>query len=138
MPLSDGIKVGEARGRISSFLSQTGCYEICAKCPVYGEDGCCNGCSSLVRGQGCGQPNLSCLSYTCGVLNMHLLQQPDEEHGNKLLEFTDMLYGLPREGYRGCELRDPDEVLTIGDPLEIRATVSMASESVGISPYAEE
>jgi len=123
MPLKDGTTIGEAREAVSDFLEETGCYEICANCPVYGEDGCCHGCSHLVRGKGCGQPNLSCLSYTCGVLNMHLLGQEDEEHGNKLLAFTNLIYGLPREGYRGCELRDPNEVLEVEDPLEIRARV---------------
>lgn len=134
MPLKDGITVGEAREEISSLLEETGCYNICANCPVYGEDGCCHGCSHLVRGKGCGKQNLSCLSYTCGVLNMHLLQQPDEEHGNKLLALTDLLYGLPREGYRGCELKEPDEVLNISDPLEIRATIEVKEDEVSSGP----
>lgn len=128
MPLKDGITVGEAREEISSFLQENGCYDICANCPVYGEDGCCHGCSHLVRGKGCGARNISCLSYTCGVLNMHLSRIPDEDHGNKLTALTDMLYGLPREGYRGCDRREPGELLQIEDPLEIRATITPEKE----------
>jgi hypothetical protein len=125
MPLKDEVTVGEAREEISSFLKGTGCYDICANCPIYGEDGCCHGCSHLVRGKGCGAQNISCLSYTCGVLNMHLSRIPDEEHGNKLTAFTELLYGLPREGYRGCDRREPTELLQIADPLEINAVVSV-------------
>jgi hypothetical protein len=40
-----------------------------------------------------------------------------------------MLYGLPREGYRGCEPRDEREQLQIEDPLEIRASVSQVVTS---------
>lgn len=122
MPLKDGILVGEAREKISGFLAENGCYDICANCPVYGEDGCCSGCEHLVRGEGCGKKNLSCLSYTCGVLNMHLIRKKTDDgvrHSNKLVELTDMLYGLPREGYRGCELRSENEPLKIQDPLGI-------------------
>jgi hypothetical protein len=128
MPLKDGVTVGEAREEISGFLKDTGCYEICANCPVYGEDGCCSGCSNLVRGKGCATQNISCLSYTCGVLNMHLSRIPDEEHGNKLTALTDKLYGLPREGYRGCDRKEPSALLQIADPLEICATITHDKE----------
>jgi len=128
MPLKNGITVGEAREKISNFLSDTGCYDICADCPVYGKSGCCDGCGYLVQGKGCTSPNLSCLSYTCGVLNMHLSRQDasDVLFPNRLAELTDKLYGLPREGYRGCELRSEAEVLQIEDPLEIHASVEVA------------
>lgn len=121
MPLKDGITVGEAREEVSGFLADTGCYDICANCPVYGEDGCCAGCDHLVKGQGCSRKNLSCLSYTCGVLNMHLSRQDasDDLHPNKLAQLTDLLYGLPREGYRGCDRRSENEPLKIQDPLGI-------------------
>ena len=117
MPLKDGVTVGEARERISGLLNDSGCYDICASCPVYGEDGCCTGCEHLVRGKGCGKQNLSCLSYTCGALNMHLSMQPDPVFPNKLANLTDLIYGLPREGYRGCELKSENEPLKIEDPL---------------------
>lgn len=130
MPFKDGVTVGEARERISRFLQDTGCYDICANCPIYGEEGCCHGCSHLVRGKGCSAQNLSCLSYTCGALNMHLSRIPDEEFGNKLTALTDLLYGLPREGYRGCDRRDPGELLQIEDPLEIRATIEVRDDEV--------
>jgi hypothetical protein len=125
MPLKDGVTVGEAREEISSFLQEAGCYDICANCPIYGEEGCCEGCGHLVPGEGCSNQNLSCLSYTCGALNMHLSRQDasDESFPNKLTQLVDMTYGLPREGYRGCELREEEESLSIGDPLEVRASV---------------
>ena len=128
MSLKDEVTVGEAREEISGFLADAGCYDICANCPVYGEDGCCSGCEHLVRGEGCSKKNLSCLSYTCGVLNMHLSRQDasDVLFPNRLAELTDKLYGLPREGYRGCELRSEAEVLQIEDPLEIHASVEVA------------
>ena len=129
MPLKPGITVGEAREELSSFLKDTGCYDICASCPTYpGGEGCCHGCPSLLRGeggqvQGCGKPNLSCLTYTCGVLNEHLRRLPSEEGGSKLDELTQLIYGIPREGYRGCELRPTSEVIQIQDPLEISASL---------------
>jgi hypothetical protein len=121
MPLKDGVTVGEAREKISGFLADTGCYDICSSCPVYGEDGCCSGCDHLVKGEGCSKKNLSCLSYTCGVLNMHLIGQDASEdlYPNKLVELTDLLYGLPREGYRGCDQKSENEPLKIEDPLGI-------------------
>ena len=128
MPLRDGITVGEAREVLSSFLKDTGCYDICANCPIYGEDGCCNGCSNLVRGKGCQTPNISCLSYTCGILNMHLSRIQDKDHGNKLTALTDLLYGLPREGYRGCNRKESGEILQIEDPLEIKASIDSSLE----------
>ncbi len=121
MPLKDGVTVSEARARVSGFLKDTGCYDICANCPIYGADGCCSGCEHLTQGEGCGKQNLSCLSYTCGALNMHLSRQDasEELHPNKLVELTDILYGLPREGYRGCDMKSENEPLKIGDPLGI-------------------
>jgi len=137
--LKDGITVGEAREQVSGFLSETGCYDICASCPVYGEDGCCDGCDHLVKGKGCGQPNLSCLSYTCGVLNMHLSRQDASGSlfPNRLDELTDLLYGLPREGYRGCERRDEMEVLIIEDPLKINRVGLVALIDAGIADMIE-
>lgn len=101
-------RVSEAREWVSDFLQKTGCYDICTECPVYGEEGCCSGCSRLVRGVGCSKKNLSCLTYTCGVLNFHLLQIPDGEYGNALNRFVTLTVSLPREGYRGSE-RLPDD-----------------------------
>jgi hypothetical protein len=130
MPLKDGVTVGEAREKISGFLADTGCYDICSNCPVYGEDGCCSGCDHLVKGVGCSKKNLSCLSYTCGVLNMHLSRKEDQEHGDQLTALTDMLYGLPREGYRGCDQRSPSEPLKIEDPLGLHDTLHFELEEV--------
>ena len=56
---------------------------------------------------------------------MHLSHIPDQEHGNKLTAFTELIYGLPREGYRGCDRREPTDLLKISDPLEINAVVSV-------------
>jgi len=118
--------VGEAREAVSEFLRATGCYEICAHCPVYpGGVGCCHGCAHLVRNKGCGNQNLSCLTYTCGVLNMHLSRQSSETHGNKLNEFVALVYPLPREGYRGCEKREASELLQISDPLAVAAELDL-------------
>lgn len=136
MPFKDGVSVAEARATISDFLRGTGCYDICAVCPVYpGGEGCCHGCGNLVKGKGCSTPNLSCLSYTCGVLNEHLRRLPSEEFPNKLDELTDLLYGLPREGYRGCQRRADGELLQIEDPLEVVA--DLRREKV-FSPSVEE
>jgi hypothetical protein len=117
MPLPKGATISEARVLLGNFLSDTGCYNICAQCPIYpGGEGCCHGCAKLSRDEngtptGCGEPNLSCLSYTCGVLNEHLRRQ------DKLDEFIELTYGLRREGYRGCEKRPDDELIQITDPL---------------------
>ncbi len=121
MPLKDGTAIGEAREVLSAFLRETGCYDICAECPVYpGGEGCCHGCGKLVSGAGCEQPNLSCLTYTCSVLNQHLIEQ------GKFEEFTDLSYGLPREGYRGCTPRPPGELIQISDPLrEVKASIDL-------------
>jgi hypothetical protein len=126
MPWKDGTTVAEARQRISDFLQEAGCYDICAKCPVYpGGEGCCYGCPNLMKGVGCSTPNLSCLSYTCGVLNEHLRRQ------DKLDKFTEMIYGISREGYRGCQRRGDSELLQIIDPLEeIGAEIRIPSDSV--------
>jgi hypothetical protein len=76
-----------------------------------------------MKEKGCSTPNLSCLSYTCGVLNEHLRRQ------GKLDELTEIIYGMPREGYRGCERRDDAELLQIGDPLvEINAVIELEEE----------
>ena len=132
MSFEEGTTVEEARGRLSGFLQETGCFDICAHCPVYpGGEGCCRGCPNLMKGKGCSTPNLSCLSYTCGVLNEHLRRKPSETHGTKLDELTDMIYGMPREGYRGCERRPDQELLQIGDPLvEIAAVVEQIERQV--------
>ncbi len=124
MPFEKGTTVQKARERLSDFLQEAGCYDICAHCPVYpGGEGCCHGCPSLMKGKGCSTPNLSCLSYTCGVLNEHLRRQ------NKLDELTELIYGMPREGYRGCERRADDELLQIGDPLvEVTAVIEGEKE----------
>lgn len=121
MPFKDGTTVVEARERISEFLRETGCYEICAQCPVYpGGEGCCHGCGKLVQGAGCSQPNLSCLSYTCSVLNQHLIEQGQFE------DFNDLVYGLPREGYRGCQPKPDGELLQITNPLhELKASLAL-------------
>jgi hypothetical protein len=125
MPWKDGTTIGDAREVLSNFLRETGCYEICAKCPVYpGGEGCCHGCPSLMKGQGCGAPNLSCLSYTCGVLNEHLRRQ------ERLEEFIELTYGIPREGYRGCQRRGDQELFQIIDPLKnIVAEIRILSAS---------
>ena len=127
--MRDGVTVQEAREEISSFLQENGCYNICAKCPVYGEDGCCRGCSNLIRGSGCLTPNLSCLSYTCGVLNKHLLLIPSEDHGNKLVEFTNLVYGMPREGYRGVDRLPGDQELEMNNPLNLFTLPSEEEEN---------
>lgn len=130
MPFDEGTTVQEARERISNFLREAGCYDICAHCPVYpGGEGCCRGCPNLMKGEGCSTPNLSCLSYTCGVLNEHLRRQKSETHPNKLDELTALIYGMPREGYRGCERRPDNELLQISDPLvEITALIELEEE----------
>ena len=130
MPFEEGTTIQEAREILSDFLQEAGCYDICAKCPVYpGGEGCCHGCPSLMKGKGCSTPNLSCLSYTCGVLNEHLSRLASEEYPNKLTEFTKLIYGMPREGYRGCEKRPDNELLQIGDPLvEIHADIELEKE----------
>ena len=132
MPFEEGTTVQEARERLSDFLQETGCYDICAHCPAYpGGEGCCHGCPSLMKGKGCSTPNLSCLSYTCGVLNAHLSRQASEDYPNKLTELTELIYGVPREGYRGCERRPDNELLRIGDPLlEINAVVGQIEQIV--------
>jgi hypothetical protein len=82
---------------------------------------------------GCGSPNLSCLSYTCGVLNEHLRRQ------GKLEEFIQMTYPLPREGYRGCQRREDHEVLQIADPLhDLIAEVHIGIPSVSVKEDAGE
>jgi hypothetical protein len=82
---------------------------------------------------GCGSPNLSCLSYTCGVLNEHLRRQ------GKLTEFIGMIYGIPREGYRGCQRREDHEVLQIVDPLlDLVAEVQIGIPSDSVKEEAGE
>ncbi len=137
MPLENGTTMAEAREIISGFLRETGCYDICARCPVYpGGEGCCHGCGKLARNEagqvlGCGQPNLSCLTYTCSALNMHLLSIPDDEHGNKLMALTETIYGIPREGYRGCNTLPDNELLNISDPLaELKATIEIEKKDI--------
>jgi hypothetical protein len=132
VPLKPGTTIGEAREAIQKFLSSTGCYDICAQCPVYPNGvGCCHGCAKLARSVsgevlGCSQPNLSCLSYTCSVLDRHLLEI------GKFEEFNGLVYGIPREGYRGCEPRPGGEVIQIKDPIrEIRAVI-------GVKPLYQE
>ncbi len=139
MPWKEGATVGEAREILSNFLQETGCYTICAQCPVYpGGEGCCHGCGKLSRNEsggvtGCGQPNLSCLSYTCSVLDRHLIESERFE------EFNDLVYGIPREGYRGCQPRQDKEVLQITDPLrEIKATIDIDIADKEYSLSAEE
>ncbi len=134
MPWKEGATVGEAREILSNFLRETGCYEICAQCPVYpGGEGCCHGCGKLSHNEsggvtGCGQPNLSCLSYTCSVLDRHLIEEERFE------EFNDLVYGIPREGYRGCQPRQDKELLQITDPLrEIKATIDISDEEYSLS-----
>ena len=126
MPWEAAITVGEARRIVSAFLRETECYDICARCPVYpGGEGCCHGCASLIKGEGCSAPNLSCLTYTCGVLNEHLKRQ------GRLDELIELTYGIPREGYRGCQKREEGELLQIIDPLrEIVAEVCIPSVSM--------
>jgi len=137
MPFKDGVSVAEAREHIADFLQNTGCYDICSNCPVYpGGEGCCHGCANLVKGQGCSTPNLSCLSYTCGVLNEHLRRLPSEKHSNKLDELTSLLYGLPREGYRGCQRRSDNELLQIEDPLAVVAELNR--EKKVLATFSEE
>lgn len=135
MPLKEGTTAAEAREVLAVFLKDSGCYNICAQCPVYpGGEGCCHGCANLARGEGCTTPNLSCLSYTCGVLNEHLRRQDAYQRGlfpNALEELTELIYGLPREGYRGCQRREDGEMLQIADPLaEIVAEIDIPSDSM--------
>lgn len=117
MPWKQGTTIQGARAEIARFLQETGCYDTCAACPVYpGGEGCCQGCPQLMKNPegkvlGCGSPNLSCLSYTCGVLNEKLRRQ------GRLEEFITMVYPLPREGYRGCQRREDHSLLQISDPL---------------------
>lgn len=134
MSWSEDTTIEEARKKISSFLQETGCYDICAQCPVYPDgEGCCHGCGKLTRVKsgkitGCGQPNLSCLTYTCSVLDRHLLEI------NRFKEFNDMIYGIQREGYRGCEPRNGQELLQISDPLqEIKTTIEVNSKEYFLS-----
>lgn len=134
MPWKEGTTVEEAREKISGFLEKTGCYEICARCPVYPNGvGCCHGCGKLARdpnGQvtGCSQPNLSCLTYTCSVLDRHLIE------GGKFEEFNDLVYGISREGYRGCQPRPDNELLEISDPLrEVMATIDAPDGGYSLS-----
>jgi len=137
MPFKNGISTIEARERITAFLTETECYDICAACPVYpGGEGCCHGCVRLIKGQGCVSPNLSCLSYTCGVLNEHLRRLSSENYANKLDELTDLLYGLPREGYRGCQRKPDNELLQIGDPLGVVA--ELRREKKVLTPFSKE
>ncbi len=133
-----GTTTGEARETLAGFLEETGCYKICASCPVYPETGvgCCDGCIHLKRDEagqvlGCGHPNLTCLSHTCSALNKHLLQI------GRLEEFVDAVYVLPREGRRGCQMREDEEVLQIKDPLEVVADVPVGS-SIDSEPLKEE
>ncbi len=122
MPWKPGTTVAGARQTLSDFLRETGCYDICAHCPVYpGGEGCCRGCPNLMKGKGCTTPNLSCLSYTCGVLNEHLRRQGRLDH------LVTLTYGMSREGYRGCQRREDGELLQIGDPLEVVAEVLIES-----------
>jgi len=133
MPFNERTTVQEAREHLSGFLQETGCYDICARCPVYpGGEGCCHGCPSLMKGEGCSTPNLSCLSYTCGVLNEHLRRQ------GKLDELTELIYGMPREGYRGCQRREDSELLRITDPLEVIAEVKIGILSGPLKEDASE
>ena len=117
MPWEKGATVAEARKVVSDFLRETGCHKICARCPVYpGGEGCCYGCEKLGRNEsgqvtGCGQPNLSCLSCTCAVLDRNLIELERFE------EFNNLVYGMPREGYRGCQPRQDEELLQTSDPL---------------------
>lgn len=125
MPLAEGTTVKEAREIISHFLSDTGCYAICAKCTTYpGGEGCCYGCPQLKRSvsgeiTGCGNQNLSCLSYACNTLAIHLSKIPSPSSGNKLMEFLEMTYGVQREGYRGSDRKEDNSPLQMEDPLGI-------------------
>lgn len=116
-----GKTAQEAREILRDFLKDTGTYRICASCPIYGPDGCCRGCSHLVRGKddgsSCQNSNLSCLSYICNTLAIYLSKLSSPLHENKLMEFLQLTYGMPREGYRGCQGREDGELLQIGDPL---------------------
>lgn len=112
MSWKTGTTVGEAREALSDFLSRLGCYEICAKCPAYPDgQGCCFGCEKLTP-EGCSQRNLSCLSCTCAVLDRHLIEREQFEAWN------DLVYGIPREGYRGVHPRPDEELLEVSDPLK--------------------
>lgn len=134
----------EARAELSEFLRATGCYDICRSCPVYpGGEGCCQGCAHLLRNeqgkvQGCANQNLSCLSYTCGVLNEHLRRQADPEFGNQLNALTQRIYGLPREGYRGCQKRASEETIVWQDPLRLVAHLHREEGSCSLSANQDE
>ena len=139
MPVKNGTTVAKAREIISGFLRETGCYDICARCPVYpGGEGCCHGCGKLARDEagqvlGCSQPNLSCLTYTCAVLDRHLIEQ------DKFSEFNDLAYGLPREGYRGCQPIPGGHLLQVGDPLrEVKASIELQKRILSASAEGEE
>lgn len=135
-----GKTVEEARDILKQFLQETGTYHICAECPIYGPDGCCSGCSNLVRGKtdgsACQNTNLSCLSYVCNTLALYLSKLPSDEHGDKLKEFLELTYGMPREGYRGSQRRGEGELLQIEDPLKVVA--EFQRENKVCSPSAEE
>ena len=124
MSFKEGTTVQEARETLSDFLQESGCADICASCAAYpGGVGCCHGCQKIVPGVGCSTPNLSCLSYTCSILNEHLRRR------GKLNELTELLYGMPKEGYRGCEPRPDNELLQITDPLvEMTAVIELEEE----------
>jgi hypothetical protein len=64
------------------------------------------------------------------MLNEHLRRRGSSTHGNKLNELTTLLYGMPKEGYRGCERRPDNELLEISDPLvEITALIELEEET---------
>lgn len=111
MSWKEGTTIGEAREVLSDFLRDTGCFKICAQCPLYsGGQGCCPGCEKLTP-EGCSQRNLSCLCCTCSTLDRHLIEMERFEAWN------DLIYGIPREGYRGSHLRPDEERFEISDPL---------------------
>lgn len=126
MPWPEGTTVKEARRAIAHFLKETGCSDICANCPAYPGAGCCSNadgtaCPHLQPGAGCQSPNLSCLSYVCSVLIEHLRRE------GSLHRFLRLTYGLPREGYRGCQRREEGEVLQVTDPLaEVAAKICIS------------
>lgn len=134
MPWKDGTTIQEARERLAQFLQEARCYDICAKCTLYPEtgEGCCAGCSNLAKDgtgkiSGCGRPNLTCLSHTCSVLNMHLIR------AGRLEEFVEMTYVLPREGRRGDQRREDHALLQVGDPLQelmMEVRIGIPSDSV--------
>ena len=55
------------------------------------------------------------------------LRTTEAPEGGRLIELT---YGIPREGYRGCQRRKDDELLQIGDPLEVVAEIRIPSVPV--------